>query len=204
MRYILVCLIALMAAAVGAVSFDWYRTQYGGNAYGAPFTLVDEDGAPISEAAFRGHPSAVFFGYTHCPEVCPTTLFELDGWLKKLGPEGKDVKAYLVTVDPERDTPQVLKTYIGNVSDRIVGISGNPDNVRTMLKSFGVYYRRVEGDDGDYTMDHMASILLLDSAGDLAGTIAYGENPDTALAKLKRLAGKGEGRPDANPDAANS
>ena len=189
MRFILVSIVVLMAAGFGGVAYFAYDARYGGNAYGAPFELVDQSGEPITQAAFRGHPSAVFFGYTHCPEVCPTTLFELDGWLKKLGPKGEDIHAYFVTVDPARDTPQIMRQYVGNVSDRIVGISGNPDRVHAMLKDFGIYFRKVEGEDGDYTMDHTASILLLDRKGDLAGTIAYGENPDTALAKLERLAG---------------
>lgn len=192
MRLILVSIVVLILAGVGVVSFDWYRTQYGGEAYGAPFTLVDQRGEEITQAAFRGQPSAVFFGFTHCPEVCPTTLFELDGWLKKLGPQGRDIRAYFITVDPERDTPQVMDAYVGNVSNRITGISGDPEAVRAMAKSFGIYFKRIDEKDGDYTMDHTASVLLLDGQGRLAGTIAYGENPDTALAKLKRLAGKGE------------
>ena len=93
MRSILVGILVLMAAGVGFLTFDWYRRSTGAEAYGAPFTLVDQKGAPITEAAFRGHPSAVFFGFTHCPEVCPTTLFELDGWLKQLGDEGKNLRA---------------------------------------------------------------------------------------------------------------
>jgi protein SCO1/2 len=189
MRFILISIVALMAAGFGGVAYFAYDARYGGNAYGAPFELVDQSGETITQEAFRGHPSAVFFGYTHCPEVCPTTLFELDGWLKKLGPKGKDIHAYFVTVDPERDTPEIMRTYVGNVSDRITGITGDPAKVHAMAKDFGIYFRKVEGEDGDYTMDHTASILLLDRKGDLAGTIAYGENPDTALAKLERLAG---------------
>ena len=117
-----------------------------------------------------------------------TTLFELDGWLTALGDDGKDIDAYFVTVDPERDTPDVLGAYVSNVSDRIVGITGEPEKVAAMTKSFGIFSRKVELEGGDYTMDHTASMLLLDRSGDFAGTIAYGENPETAVAKLKRLA----------------
>jgi len=191
MRSILVGILVLMAAGIGFMTFQWYRQAGGGEAYGAPFQLVDQKGAPITEAAFRGQPSAVFFGFTHCPEVCPTTLFELDGWLKKLGDDGKDLRAYFVTVDPERDTAEVMESYVGNVSDRITGITGDPAKVHAMVKDFGIYARKVELEDGDYTMDHGASVILLDSNGAFAGTIAYGENPDTALAKLKRLAAEG-------------
>lgn len=188
MRSILIGILVLMAAGVGYITFDWYRWQYAGKAFGGPFTLVDHTGEPITEQAFRDHPTAVFFGFTHCPEVCPTTLFEMDGWLKQLGDEGKEIDAYFVSVDPERDTPQVLGDYVSNVSDRIVGITGDPEKVAEMTKAFGIYVRKVELEGGDYTMDHTASVLLLNEAGDFWGTIAYGENSDTAIEKLKRLA----------------
>jgi len=191
MRSILVGILVLMAAGVGWLTFDWYQARHGGQPFGASFTLVDQKDQPITEAAFRGHPSVVFFGFTHCPEVCPTTLFELDGWLKKLGDEGKDIKAYFVSIDPERDTPQAMDSYVSNVSDRITGITGEPDKIAAMAKSFGIYSKKVPLEDGDYTMDHTASVLLLDKNGDFFGTIAYGESGDTALAKLKRLAAKG-------------
>jgi protein SCO1/2 len=191
MRSILVGILVLMAAGVGFLAFDWYRGSSSVEAYGAPFTLVDQKGQAITETAFRGQPSAVFFGFTHCPEVCPTTLFELDGWLKTLGDEGKNLRAFFVTVDPERDTAEIMNTYVGNVSDRITGITGEPDKVHAMAKAFGIYWRKVDTEGGDYTMDHTASVILLDSNGAFAGTIAYEENPDTALAKLKRLAAEG-------------
>ena len=190
MRFILVGILVVMAAAVGLMTFQWYQRVYAGGPFGEPFTLVDQNGAEITQAAFRGQPTAVFFGFTHCPEVCPTTLFELDGWLNQLGDEGADIDAYFVSIDPERDTPEVLGDYVSNVSGRIVGITGEPEKVFAMAKSFGIYFRKVELDGGDYTMDHTASILLLDGSGDFAGTIAYGENPDNAIAKLKRLAAK--------------
>jgi protein SCO1/2 len=190
MRYILVAILVLMAGVFGFITFDWYRQRTSGEPYGAPFALVDQQGAPITEAAFRGHPSAVFFGFTHCPEVCPTTLFELDGWLKKLGDNGKDIRAYFVSVDPERDTPQIMADYVGGISDRITGITGDTEKVHAMLKAFGIYYKKVE-QEGGYTMDHYASVVLLDSAGAFAGTIAYGENAEAALAKLRRLAAEG-------------
>lgn len=188
MRAILIGILVAMAAGVGWITFDWYRTQHIARSFGQPFSLVDHRGEPITEAAFRGRPTAVFFGFTHCPEVCPTTLYELDGWLTQLGDEGRDINAYFVSVDPERDTPEVLGLYVGNVSDRIVGITGEPDKVAAMAKSFGIYVRRVELEGGDYTLDHTASVLMLDRSGDFAGTIAYGESAATAVAKLQRLA----------------
>ncbi|KQU76323.1 SCO family protein [Aminobacter aganoensis] len=191
MRTILAGILILMAAGVGWLTFDWYSSRNSAQAFGAPFVLVDQKGGEITEAAFRGQPSAVFFGFTHCPEVCPTTLFELDGLLKQMGDEGKNIRAYFVSVDPERDTPEVMNTYVTNVSDRITGITGSPDKIAAMTKSFGIYSKKVETEGGDYTMDHTASVLLLDSKGDFFGTIAYEEKPETALAKLKRLANEG-------------
>lgn len=189
MRSILIGILVVMAAGVAYMTFDWYRQTSSGDAYGGPFTLVDHNGAEITEQALRGHPSAVFFGFTHCPEVCPTTLFEMDGWLNTLGDEGKEIRAFFVSVDPERDTPELMEAYVTNVSSRITGITGDPDAIAEMARSFGIYSRKVELEGGDYTMDHTASILLLDRNGAFSGTIAYGENPDTAVAKLKRLAG---------------
>ena len=188
MRYILVGILLVMTAAIGFVTFQWYQARYGGEVYGAPFTLVDQNGAEITEAAFRDHPTVLFFGFTNCPEICPTTLFELDGWLKQIGDEGKDINAYFISIDPERDTPDVLKNYVGGVSQRIVGITGEPAKVAEMSKAFGIYSKKVPLDTGGYTMDHTASVLLLDRRGEFAGTIAYGEGADTAIAKLKRLA----------------
>ncbi len=191
MRSILIGILVLMTAGIGWLTYSWYGTHYGGEPFGAPFALTDQTGQPITEAALRGHPSAVFFGFTHCPEVCPTTLFEMAGWLNTLGDEGKDIKAYFVSIDPERDTPEIMKTYISNFSDRIVGITGEPAKVEAMSKAFGIYAKKVPTEDGDYTMDHTASVLLLNAKGDFAGTIAYGESASNAIAKLKRLAAEG-------------
>lgn len=189
MRSILIGILVVMAAGVGYMTFDWYRRANSTEAYGAPFTLTDHTGAEITEKAFQGHPSAVFFGFTHCPEVCPTTLYEMDGWLSALGDEGKDIRAYFVTVDPERDTPELMEAYVTAMSERITGITGDPDKIAAMAKAFGIYSRKVELEGGDYTMDHTASVILLDRRGAFSGTIAYGENPDNAVQKLKRLAG---------------
>lgn len=159
--------------------------------FGVPFTLTDQKGQPITEQAFRGKPTALFFGFTHCPEVCPTTLFELNGWLTKIDPDGSRLQAYFVTVDPERDTPALLGAYISNVTDRVTGIAGEPAKVAEVIKGFRVYAKKVPLDeakpDGDYTMDHTASIFLLDADGRFVGTIAYGENPDVAEQKLQNL-----------------
>lgn len=192
-RLVLWVLVAAMALALGWLTYEWQRSenQIAEKPYGVPFELVDQSGAPITEAAFRGRPTALFFGFTHCPEICPTTLFELDSWLKQADPEGGKIGAYFVTVDPERDTPELMGSYVAGVSDRIIGISGSPDKVAAMVEGFNIYAKKVPVDaqkpDGDYTMDHTASVFLLDAQGRFRSTIAWGENPDTAVDKLENL-----------------
>jgi protein SCO1 len=186
-RVFFAALLALMALAIGWAGYSYMAVAPAGKAFGAPFELVDQNGQIITEKAFQGHPTALFFGFTHCPEVCPTTLFEMDGWFAKMGKDGEKIKAYFVSVDPERDTPEILKAYVSNVTSRVTGITGAPDKVAAMVKSFGVFAKKVPSEDGSYTMDHTASVFLLNSAGDFHGTIAWGENPDNALEKMKTL-----------------
>lgn len=193
MRYLFAGLAAVLAALIVMIGVQFMRAPGGPGApeqaFGVDFELVDHNGEPITEQALRGQPSALFFGFTHCPEICPTTLYELDNWLTTLGPDGENINAFFVTIDPERDTPEMLSLYVESVTDRVRGITGDPEAVREMARGFSVYFKRVELDDGDYTMDHTASVFLLDSKGHFRKTIAYGENPETALAKLRDLAG---------------
>lgn len=192
-RTMIAAIAGVLILAVGWLSYEWNssRQELASGPYGVPFELLDQSGAPITEAAFRGRPTAVFFGFTHCPEICPTTLFELDGWLKVADPEGGNIGAYFVTVDPERDTPQILGDYVSAVTDRITGITGDPEKIGNVIKGFNIYAKKQPLDaanpEGDYTMDHTASVLLLDKDGRFRGTIAWGENPDTAVEKLKNL-----------------
>lgn len=193
-RIFLWAAVAIVAAMLGWLTYEMTakKEQIAGGPFGVPFELVSQSGQPITEKAFTGKPTALFFGFTHCPEVCPTTLFELNGWLQKADPDGTKLQAYFVSVDPERDTPEILGQYVGNVSKRITGISGPPDKVMEMVKGFRVYAKKVPVDEkdpkGDYTMDHTASVFLLDSTGRFTGTIAYGENTETAEKKLENLA----------------
>jgi protein SCO1 len=154
---------------------------------GTPFTLIDQNNAPITEAAMADKPFVLFFGFTHCPEVCPTTLYELTDWFETLGAEAKDVRGFFVSVDPTRDTPEVLKDYISSFP-RITGITGNEAEIEKLKTAWKVYAKKVPLEGGGYTMDHTASVFLVKADGSLMGTIAYGEKPEIALAKLKRLA----------------
>lgn len=178
-----------LTAATAALLLRQPQAEAGGFGV-AQFDLVDQFGKPVDEAVFTGQPSLLFFGFTHCPEVCPTTLAEISGWLEAVGEEGSDLKAYFVTVDPERDTPAILGDYVSWVSDRITGITGEPAEVAKLADAWGVFYEKVPLKGGDYTMDHTASVFLLDRDGAFQGTIAYREDSATALGKIRNLLAK--------------
>lgn len=152
--------------------------------FGAPFSLVDHTGAQITEAAFEGQPSLLFFGFAHCPEICPTTVYDMGTWFEDLGDQAADVNAYFVTVDPERDTAEFLAGYLTAQTDRVVGITGAPEDVWAMARSWRVYWQKRPLGEGDYTLDHFASIYVLDREGKLHGKISYGEDPESAKAKI--------------------
>ncbi len=190
-RTVLIVLIIILAGGLTTMAFFYSRGGTSGpdEPYGVAFNLIDHNGKAITEKAFQEKPTALFFGFTHCPEVCPTTLFEMNAWLNNVDPDGTRLRAFMVTVDPERDTQEILGQYVANVSDRIVGISGDPEKVRAMAKGFNVYFKKVPtaGSDGDYVMDHTASVFLLDEDGKFRGTISYGEDGDVAMKKLRNL-----------------
>ena len=154
---------------------------------GAPFTLTDQNGETITEAAFEGRPSLLFFGFTHCPEVCPTTVYEMEGWLEELKTGPDDLGAFFVTVDPERDTPAFLRDYLEPQSDRILGISGEPQAVWDMAKSWRVYFQKRPLGDGDYTMDHFASVYVLDDRGRMVGLIPFGAPAEEAVETIRQV-----------------
>ncbi|AGB74256.1 MULTISPECIES: SCO family protein [Rhizobium] len=175
------------AGAIGYATFLMAPKVRAAGNVGATFTLTDDRGEPITEKALSGHPSLVYFGYTHCPDVCPTTLYDMAGWLKTLGTQADGLKVYFFTVDPERDTPEIMHSYTGNFTDRIIGITGDPGEMQKAIKGWRIYARKVPSPDGGYTMDHTASVLLVDADGNLKGTIAYQENTDVALQKIRNL-----------------
>ena len=123
-------------------------------AIGGPFSLTDHNGRTVTEQDLKGRPFLVFFGFTNCPDICPTTMFEISEVLKKLGPDGDRTRALFITVDPERDTPAALKDYVSSFDPRIVALTGEPDAIAAVAKAYRAYYRRVPLKDGGYTMDH--------------------------------------------------
>lgn len=201
LRFVLWGLVALLVLGMGAfLTLSYLRgAQDGGALYsegvtsvGGPFSLVRADTAEmVTEADFAGKPKAIFFGFTYCPDVCPTTLFELSTYLDELGPLSDNIHTLMVTVDPERDTPEFLDAYVSSFHDDIIGLTGDRENIDEVISNYRVYARRVELDDDDYTMDHTASIFLMNAQDELVGTISYQEDPEIALAKLERLARSG-------------
>lgn len=155
--------------------------------FGGPFTLVGSDGQPFPSSRLNGKPYAVFFGFTHCPDVCPATLAELSVLVEDLGEDGENVDVYFVSVDPERDDPETLRTYLSSFSGRIHGLTGSVEEIEEFVASYRAYVRKVPTEGGDYTVDHTASVYLFDADGRFRGTIGYGESHDDALAKLRRL-----------------
>lgn len=175
--------ILIIFAAVVAFMVWWTRPP----APGGAFTLINSNGQTVTEADLRAKPAAVFFGYTHCPEICPTTLFDLQTWLRELGGSADRLNIWFITVDPERDTPQVLHEYLANMP-QITGISGDPQVVRKVANAFNIAAKKVEGDGGDYSFDHTAAVLLLNKGGRLRGMIPYQEKDTIAVEQLKALA----------------
>jgi len=156
------------------------------SAVGGPFKLVDQNSQPITEQDLIGHPYLVFFGFTHCPDVCPTTLFEVSEILRKLGPDAKNVRALFITVDPERDTPAVLKDYMSSFDPRVIGATGDSAAIMSVEKTFRVYAKKVPLDGGGYTMDHTAIVYLMDKAGRFVAPFNMKRRPEEAAADLKR------------------
>lgn len=150
------------------------------------YELVTASGEAFNRDSLKGGPSMLFFGFTHCPEVCPTSLAEMTVWYEALGEQADDLNAWFVTVDPERDTAAVIGDYV-SWTGRVTGVTGTAEEVTKAAQSWGVYYEKVPLEGGDYTMDHTASVFLVNAEGEFEGTIAYREDSDTALAKLRRL-----------------
>ena len=155
--------------------------------FGGEFELQATTGEVFTDKDMLGRPHLVFFGFTNCPEVCPTTLYEISGWLEEIGDAAKDIDVYFVSIDPERDTQEILTNYLSPFKPRVVGLTGSLEEMDKAAKGFHIYYKKVPTDDGDYTMDHTARIALMKPDGTFAGTIAWDENSDTALKKIENL-----------------
>jgi protein SCO1 len=179
-------LIVLMAFSLATLTWTHQRGKLAGiNTIGGPFTLLDHRGKTVTEQNFLGKPMLVFFGYTFCPDVCPTTLFELSTQLKELGEEADRLNVLFITVDPERDTPDKLALYLTSFDPHITGLSGPEKNIKAAMSAYRVFARKVPTADGEYTMDHTAIVYMMNSMGQFAGSIGYQESG--VRAKIRRL-----------------
>ena len=188
-------MVAAIAVAAGATAL-WMglalRAQVQSSTkIGGPFTLVDDTGAQVTDAALKGRPTVMYFGYTFCPEICPTTLTELAQWMQLLGPDADKLNYAFVTVDPERDTPKVMHDYVSAFDPRIRGFTGTPDQIAKVASEYRVYYKRIPTSDGGYAMDHTAGLYLMDPKVRFFGLITYREKTDAAVAKLRKLLAAG-------------
>ncbi len=159
---------------------------------GGPFELTGTDGKRFSSASLAGKPFAIFFGFTHCPDICPTTLLEMTNHLKALGPRADNLNVIFVSIDPEKDTPEQLKLYLSAFDSRIIGLSGTKEEVAKVAKTYRAFYEKVPNKDKtDYTMNHTASVYLMDANGKLVSTLSFQEAEDARQKKLDNLVAKG-------------
>jgi protein SCO1/2 len=190
--HILLVLTAFLAGLViflGVILYSTGQLSPGGpgpSAIGGPFKLIDQDGKPITDADLKGKPFLVFFGYTHCPDICPTTLFEVSEVLRALGADSGRAGAVFITVDPERDTPAVLKDYLSNFDPHLRGATGAPDALAAVEKEYRVFAQKVPTGNGDYSMDHSAVIYLMDKNGRFVAPFNLKRPPEAAAAELKK------------------
>lgn len=192
-RYVLWALIIVLGVGASVI----FGLQWAGvinpierpvGLFGGQFELTSTQGETFTQDDLKGTPSLVFFGYTYCPDVCPTTLAEAVGWRQQLGLDPDKLRIIFVTVDPERDTADGLKQYLAAFDPDIIGLRGDEQQTEAAKKAFGVYSEKVnDSGSSEYLVNHTASVFLLDKDGSFQGTIDYGEDRDTALEKIRRL-----------------
>ncbi|MFZ5672334.1 MAG: SCO family protein [Pseudomonadota bacterium] len=196
LRVLRILLWALVVTGLAGAGTYFYLGQEKGPVLplvtiGGPFKLAATTGETIDSTSLKGEPFAVFFGFTHCPEVCPTTLYEMSSTLGKLGEDAKNLKVFFVTVDPERDTLDFMKSYLTSFDPRIIGLRPGDAELAEIARTYRVFYERAPTSDGGYTMNHTALVYLMDREGRFFGTLDYEETPEMRLTKLKRLLKEG-------------
>jgi protein SCO1 len=181
---LLVCLggiFYLTARGPGAAPISIPTAQIGG-----PFRLTDQNGAAVTDRDLKGKTFLVFFGFTHCPDVCPTALYEISQIMEKLGKDADRTAALFITVDPERDTPESLKDYLASFDPHIRGLTGDAAALAAVAKAYRVYYKKVPLEGGDYTMDHTAIVYLMDKEGRFISPFNMKRTADVAAADLRK------------------
>ncbi|UDL94475.1 SCO family protein [Lichenihabitans sp. PAMC28606] len=184
--------VAAIALLIGSVALGlaiWTMTMPQhvplASSVGGEFALVDQNGKAVTRADFAGKPMIVFFGYTHCPDVCPTTLSDLTQMLNAYG-TSEPVSALFITVDPERDTPAVMKDYLSSFDPRISGLTGTPEAIKAVEKAYKVYAKKVPTKDGDYSMDHTAVVYVMDRDGRFVNALNLSQKPEAAAEEFRR------------------
>ena len=178
-------LVLVLAGVLAASSYLSNRSPAPIGTIGGSFHLEDQSGKPVTDQDLKGRPYLVFFGYTHCPDVCPTSLFEISEVFKALGKDADRAGALFITVDPERDTPAVLQEYLSNFDPHLRGLTGDPAAVAAALKAYRVYAKKVPLTDGDYTMDHTAVVYLMDKDGRFVAPFNLKQTPEAAAVQLR-------------------
>jgi protein SCO1/2 len=153
---------------------------------GGPFSLTDQNGRTVTDQDFKGRPFLVFFGFTHCPDICPTTMFEISEIMGKLGPDGDRVGAVFITVDPEQDAPKALKDYVSSFDPRIVALTGDEAAIAAVAKSYRAVYRKVPLKEGGYTMDHTAIVYLMGKDGRFVTPFNMRRATDASATELRK------------------
>ncbi len=192
-RRLLFVLAAFIVGAVVIVAGALAMLPTGGGqqvstqiAIGGPFRLLDQDKNEVTDETFIGEPKLVFFGFTHCPDICPTSLFEMSQAFEALGTDARKVAGLFITVDPERDTPEVMKSYLGSFHPSIQGLTGSPEQVAAVIKAYRAYAKKVPTQGGDYTMDHTAIVYLMGKDGEFIAPFDLKRPPDVVAADLRR------------------
>lgn len=178
--------LVLAAAAILTFSPRGGSNQSGTASVGGPFALTTQQGTTLTDKDLRGAPFLVFFGFTHCPDICPTKLFEISEVLRAAGTKGKTLKALFVTVDPERDTAEVMKSYLGSFDERIIGLTGDRPSIDATIKAYRAYSKKVPLAGDDYTMDHTALVYLMGKDGNFVGAFNIERPPAEAAAEWLR------------------
>lgn len=194
-RFVVFLMLSVMLAACGRHSGDEYRAMdITGIDYGRDFHLTDHNGKPRSLPDFKGKVVVLFFGYTHCPEICPTTLTDLALALKRLGKDAENVQVLFVTIDPERDTPQLLAQYVPAFNPTFLGLYGdNAATARTAAEFHVTYGKHPSGNSGNYDMDHTAGAFVFDRNGNLRLYTGYGQTAGDYAHDLSLLLKVGSG-----------
>ena len=145
----------------------------------------------VDAQALKGKPFLVFFGFTQCPNVCPTTLADLGSLLDEFGARGGDLQAYYITLDPERDTPEVMREYMASFTDRITGLTGTPQEIERVARDYRAFVKKVPLPGGDYTLEHTLMVYMMDRNGGFAGPLDLNAGHPLALEQLRKLASGG-------------